>query len=129
MGRIVKATTCAFLVSVLVSFCGCGETEDGSLAPIGPCESRGEVDGIRGQVAVPACNTLVPGATVTLWDELRLNNLGTAETDVEGEFFLSADDGRYLLTAKKGPYQGPQTPAVFEVSGGRSDYQVIVFAP
>jgi hypothetical protein len=102
---------------------GCGEQATGTEA-VGPCEIASATDRVRGQVAVPACNETLTGAEVALFDELLLNQLGTATTDANGEFDIALPAaGRYILQAGRGPYTGRSE--VFEV-GATAPYQVIL---
>ena len=79
---------------------------------------------VRGQVAVSACTEVVTGVRVTLYDELLLNEMGSATTGADGEFSIPLPaPGRYVLTATKGVYNGAS--GVFDV-GDRCPYQVVL---
>lgn len=108
--------------------CGSDEADPGVQEALAPCESRGEVVGIQGRVVVPSCSTGVPGATVTVLDQLQFE-IATVEADALGEFRVDASalpgDGSYLLRATSGPYTGPAQPAPFAVEASRSPYQIV----
>lgn len=113
-----------WICSLLLLACvGCGEdaTSEGS---VGPCETRAADAAVRGQVAVPACNETLAGAEVELYDELLLNQLGSAVTDDAGEFTIPLPaDGRYILTTRRGPYSGRSDAFACE---GTCPYQVVL---
>ena len=106
----------------LLLMIACGEPE--GTGSVGACESREASSTLRGQVATSACTEIVASATVTLLDELLLQEFGSTTTNVSGEFSMAVpSDGRYILRASKGPFSGRS--GAFEISGGRCAYQVV----
>ena len=120
-----KHSAISWITMVTLLWCAsCGDPSATNQAAPSPCGMRPAADSIRGQVAVASCTEVVPGATVTLWDELLRNELGRKQTNSEGEFILPLPaQGRYILTASKGAYSG--TSEVFTVDG-QCPYQVVV---
>ncbi len=125
---------CAALCAVVVvTVLGCGEDsgdgESGSNAA--PCDPGQEGAGVNGRVAVPSCDKSVPFAEVVLLDQLQFE-VATTTANANGEFSFGAgqlpSDGVYVLTARKGPFSGPDRPEPFEVASGRSSFQLIFLA-
>jgi hypothetical protein len=103
----------------------CGE--EASEQAVGECPDD-QQPGIWGVVVAPDGTTPVSSAVVTVLDGLQ-----APVTDVtagfDGAFEVALDalpgDGTYILTGRKGPYQGPKTPQPFEVVDGCSPRQTL----
>lgn len=84
--------------------------------------------GIWGVVVAPDGTTPVSSATVTVLDGLQAP-VTEVTAGFDGGFEVPLDalpgDGTYILTGRKGPYQGPKTPQPFEVAGGCSPRQTL----
>ena len=123
--RAARGPSLLVLAALLCCLAGCGDEEGGE--ELGVCESPGTVAGIQGRVVSPACNSAVPSATVTIFDELQFEI--TSETaGSDGRFSFTADeiggDGRYLIRVEKGAFSGGVTDPV-GVSGGTSQFQIV----
>jgi hypothetical protein len=113
--------------SVAAMLVGCADDAEPPETSYQPCESKGRVDGIAGRAAAPSCETTVGFAQVTLYDALMFER-ATTQADADGEFSFTADtaggDEFYILRATKGSFSGASDQP-FELSGGRSDFQIV----
>jgi hypothetical protein len=130
--NLILALKCLICIAFF-GFFGCGDSDEpedpGGSGAV--CDAGPQSNGIRGRIVVPSCFSAVSAATVTVLDGLQ-RPLATVVSDENGEFVFATSqlqgDGTYILIAEKGPFRGPARPEPFEVSAGRSAFQLVTLA-